>query len=123
MKVASKGDQQNRIDDYSSIFTQVTNMWQVQPATREFILHPRFAKLAAQLLGVPRVRLYHDQALVKNPNAGKTPWHQDYIYWPIDSAKVVTMWLPLDQCPRTRGTMQFVKGSHLHKGLTPMPIS
>jgi hypothetical protein len=28
-KVASQGDKQDRIDDYSNIFTQVTNLWRV----------------------------------------------------------------------------------------------
>ena len=31
---------------------------------------------------------------MKNPKAGKTPWHQDYFYWPIDSANTVTVWIP-----------------------------
>jgi ectoine hydroxylase-related dioxygenase (phytanoyl-CoA dioxygenase family) len=56
-------------------------------------------------MGVEKVRIYHDQALVKFPKAGKTPWHQDYFYWPIDSPNTITMWMPLHDCPRTMGTM------------------
>lgn len=122
-KVSSTGDRQQRIDDYSNIFTQVTNLWRIESNTRDFILNKKFAQIAAQLLGVQHVRLYHDQALVKNPSAEKTPWHQDNFYWPIDSPKVLTMWIPLHSCPRTRGTMKFVKGSHLSTNLKPMPIS
>lgn len=74
------------------------------------------------MLGVEKVRLYHDQALVKFPKAGKTPWHQDYFYWPIDSPKTITMWLPLHDCPRNRGTMQFASGSHADDTIEPQPI-
>lgn len=37
-EVSGKGDKQERIDDYSSIFTQVTNIWRVSPETSYFIL-------------------------------------------------------------------------------------
>ena len=104
-QVNQKGDKQQRIDDYSSIFTQVTNIWRVDPETKDFIFSKVFGDIAAQLLGVEKVRLYHDQALVKFSKAGKTPWHQDYVYWPIDSPKTVTMWMPLHDCPRNMGTM------------------
>lgn len=122
-KVSTTGDKQQRIDDYSNIFTQVTNLWKIEPDTRTFILNKKYAQIAAQLMGVEHVRLYHDQALVKKPSAQKTPWHQDNFYWPIDSPNVVTMWIPLHPCPRTRGTMKFVKGSHLSDDINPMPIS
>jgi ectoine hydroxylase-related dioxygenase (phytanoyl-CoA dioxygenase family) len=69
------------------------------------------------------VRLYHDQALVKQPKAGKTPWHQDHFYWPIDSPNTVTMWMPMHDCPRAMGTMRFAVGSHTAAGLEMMPIS
>jgi len=98
-------------------------LWHLQPQTQEFILNKIFAKVACELLGVDHVRLYHDQALVKNSSASKTPWHQDYFYWPIDSSKTVTMWLPLHDCPRNMGTMQFVKGSHMNANIKAMPIS
>lgn len=121
-KVKSTGDKQQRIDDYSNIFTQVTNIWKVDPSTADFILNKRFGQIAADLLGVKKVRLYHDQALVKFPKAGKTPWHQDYFYWPIDSAKTITMWLPLHDCPHSMGTMQFASGSHNDETIDPWPI-
>ena len=104
-KIKTKGDIQDRIDDYSNIFTQVTNIWRVNPETKDFILSRVFGDIAAQLLGVDKVRIYHDQALVKFPKAGKTVWHQDCFYWPIDSPKSITMWMPLHDCPKSMGTM------------------
>ena len=91
--------------------------------TQKFILNKKFADIACQLLGVDHVRLYHDQALVKKPSAQKTPWHQDYFYWPIDTEKTVTMWIPLHECSKEMGTMKFVKGSHREDKIKGMPIS
>ena len=69
------------------------------------------------------MRLYHDQALLKEPSAGKTPWHEDNFYWPMDSRKTATMWMPMHDCPREQGTMKFVEGSHKAHHIKRMPIS
>lgn len=84
-KVTNKQDKQQRIDDYSKILTQVTNIWKIEPKSHSFILNKKFGEIAKQLMQVEKVRLYHDQALVKPAQAGKTQWHQDYFYWPMDS--------------------------------------
>ncbi|MEM9514691.1 MAG: phytanoyl-CoA dioxygenase family protein [Actinomycetota bacterium] len=48
-------------------------------------LHSELASVAAELLGVEAVRVYHDQALVNRAGGGRTPWHQDQWYWPLDT--------------------------------------
>ena len=60
---------------------------------------PRFAEVAARLLGVEGVRLYHDQGLFKEPGGGPTPWHQDGYYWPLDTERTITLWMPLVDVP------------------------
>src|SRR5436189_133361 len=77
------------------IFLQVMNLWEVDESVKKFTLAKRFAKIAADLLGVENVRLYHDQALYKEPGGGFTPWHQDQYYWPLSTTNTVTMWMPL----------------------------
>ncbi len=69
--------------------------------------------MAADLLGVDGVRLYHDQALFKEPDGGPTPWHQDQVYWPLGTASTVTMWMPLVDIDEQVGSMVFASGSHL----------
>jgi hypothetical protein len=101
-------------DTYGQAFLQVGNLWEHDEAIRRFVFAPRFAHAAAGLLGVDGVRLYHDQALVKEPGGGRTPWHQDQVYWPLDTADTVTMWMPLVDVPADVGTMTFASGSHLH---------
>ena len=100
---------------YGKAFLQVTNIWQYDDTVKQFVFAPRFAKAAADLLGVPGVRLYHDQALCKEPGGGHTPWHQDQNYWPLDTDKTITMWMPLVDVPREVGSMTFVSGAH-HRG-------
>ena len=49
-------------DTYGKAFLQIMNLWEVDEQMRNFTLAKRFAKVAADLLGVENVRLYHDQA-------------------------------------------------------------
>jgi ectoine hydroxylase-related dioxygenase (phytanoyl-CoA dioxygenase family) len=98
---------------YGKAFIQVSNIWQIAPELAPYTLSKRFARIAAALLGAERVRIYHDQALFKEPGGGHTPWHQDGYYWPVPQEKTVTMWMPLVDVPAEVGTMSFADGSHL----------
>jgi ectoine hydroxylase-related dioxygenase (phytanoyl-CoA dioxygenase family) len=99
-------------DTYGKAFLQSCNLWQADDRVRTFVFAHRFADAAAQLLGVERVRLYHDQALVKEAGGGPTPWHQDQYYWPFDGDTTITMWMPLIDLPVEIGSMTFASGSH-----------
>ena len=99
-------------DTYGRAFVQVHNLWQRNSTCKSFVFSKRFAQVAASLLGVDRVRLYHDQYLLKEPNGGYTPWHQDQTYWPLKSGNTVTMWMPLVEIPPEVGSMYFASGSH-----------
>jgi len=92
------------------------NLWEFDEQVRPFTLARKFGSVAARLMGVERVRLYHDQALYKEPGGGFTPWHQDMYYWPLDTVNTVTMWMPLVDIALEMGTLTFATGSH-HDGL------
>jgi hypothetical protein len=98
-------------DTYAKAFLQIPNLWRRHAGVKRFVFGARFAKAAADLLGVGGVRLYHDQALFKEPGGGRTPWHQDQFYWPLDTDRTVTMWMPLVDVPPEVGSMTFVSGS------------
>ena len=68
-------------DTYGMAFLQTLNLWRFSEKVKEFVLAKRFAGIAARLLGVEKVRIYHDQALFKEAGGGITPWHQDQHYW------------------------------------------
>jgi len=103
-------------DTYGKAFLQIMNLWRNDADVKKFVFSKRFAKVAAELLGVSNVRLYHDQALFKEAGGGPTPWHQDQYYWPIDTSNTITMWMPLVDINIEMGMLSFATGSH-KKGL------
>ena len=109
-------------DTYGRAFLQLFNLWRQNEAARAFVHARRFAKVAAELLGVPAVRLYHDQGLFKEPGGGPTPWHQDQFYWPLDTDRTITLWMPLVPIDPAMGTMSFASGSHRAGPLGEWPI-
>ncbi len=110
-------------DTYGKAFIQTMNLWVDDPAVRAFTFARRFAGIAAALMGVPAVRLYHDQALYKEPGGGITPWHQDQYYWPLDTSNTITMWMPLMDITPDMGVMGFASGSHREGYLEALEIS
>ena len=99
-------------DTYGRAFVQMFNLWTKDERVRAFVFARRFARAAAELMGVEGVRLYHDQALFKEPGGGMTPWHQDQFYWPLATEHTITLWLPLVPIAPEMGPMTFASGSH-----------
>ena len=97
---------------YGKAFLQIMNLWTESAAVREFVFGKRLARIAANLMGVSGVRIYHDQALYKEPGGGITPWHADQYYWPVDSDRTVTAWVPLQSTPIELGPLAFSERSH-----------
>ena len=96
---------------YGKAFIQIGNVWLKSEVVQRFVMARRFAKVAAELMGVDGVRIYQDQALFKEPGGGHTPWHQDQIYWPLDTDKTITMWMPIVPITEEMGSMTFASGS------------
>ena len=98
-------------DTYSRAFTQVTNLWRIDPLIAELVHGTRLAQIAAELLEADGVRIYHDQALYKSAGGGHTPWHVDQFYWPLAGARTVTAWIPLQPVSPEMGPLAFAPGS------------
>jgi ectoine hydroxylase-related dioxygenase (phytanoyl-CoA dioxygenase family) len=92
---------------YDRAFLQVMNLWEHSAVVTKFVLGHRMGRIAAQLLEVPGVRLYHDQSLYKEPGGGITPAHADQYYWPLASDRTVTAWIPLQPVPEDMGPLGF----------------
>lgn len=109
---------------YEQIFIQKVNLWRRHEAIRPFVLSRRFGEVAARLSGRP-MRVWHDQALFKEPREGaKTPWHQDAHYWPHrDRSDQITIWIALKDATIVNGCMSFVPGSHAVKNLEPIRLA
>jgi ectoine hydroxylase-related dioxygenase (phytanoyl-CoA dioxygenase family) len=97
---------------YEQSFQQCINLWEDHPEVRPLTFHPAVAGAAAALLGVGAIRLWHDQALYKEPGGRATDAHQDQAYWPIREAETITAWIPLDGSTFEGGAMGYIPGSH-----------
>lgn len=96
---------------YERAFLQVMNLWRHSALVKEFCFSKRLARIAAELMGVAGVRMYHDQALYKEAGGGITPWHADQFYWPLSNANSCTVWIPLQDTPLDMGPLAFSVGS------------
>ncbi|HYF50344.1 MAG TPA: phytanoyl-CoA dioxygenase family protein, partial [Planctomycetota bacterium] len=98
------------------------NCWKADRTVAAAVLSPRLGHVAAQLLGVDMIRMWHDQYLHKPANGGRTvTWHQDWAYWQaLDRCETVTCWIALDDVRADSGPMVFLEGSHKY-GLFPTP--
>jgi ectoine hydroxylase-related dioxygenase (phytanoyl-CoA dioxygenase family) len=92
---------------YDKAFLQVMNLWERSPLVGRFVMGQRLARIAAALLEVLGVRLYHDQSLYKEPGGGITPAHADQYYWPLASDRTITAWIPLQPVPEAMGPLGF----------------
>jgi ectoine hydroxylase-related dioxygenase (phytanoyl-CoA dioxygenase family) len=97
---------------YQQSFTQCMNLWEDHPEVRPLTFHPKIGQAAAELLRVSAVRLWHDQALCKEPGGRETDAHQDHPYWPILETASVTAWIPLEGSTLARGAMGYLPGTH-----------
>lgn len=100
-------------DTYGMAFLQIFNLWKQDDIIRELVFSKRLAAIATALMQTDGVRLYHDQALFKEPGGGYTPWHADQYYWPLSTDKTVTAWIPLQETPIEMGPLEFSAGSHV----------
>ncbi len=102
---------------YGKAFLQIMNLWTRSEIVRRFSTSERLGRIAAELMNARGVRMYHDQALYKEPGGGITPWHADQFYWPVDTNNTVTAWIPLQETPMELGPLAFSATSHsVHLG-------
>ena len=57
---------------YDYIFVQRLNLWKDNPAVKDLILDPRIGRMATELARTDGMRVWHDQALIKQPWANAT---------------------------------------------------
>ncbi|MEM9691279.1 MAG: phytanoyl-CoA dioxygenase family protein [Myxococcota bacterium] len=96
-------------------FPSLELVFRDDPLLKLIVESRRLAKVAADLLGVAGVRLYHDNLLCKNPGCGRTPWHYDAHHYPLDSEDVVTAWFPLQPVSEEMGPLVFAEGMELYR--------
>jgi ectoine hydroxylase-related dioxygenase (phytanoyl-CoA dioxygenase family) len=106
---------------YEQSFRQCMNLWEDCADVRPLTFHQAIGAAAAELLGVPVVRLWHDQALYKEPGGRGTDPHHDQAYWPLAETNTVTAWIAFDGADLESGCMGYVPGSHRFGERRPFP--
>lgn len=93
---------------------KIDNTWKADTTLARTVLSPKIGHIAAQLIGAPSIRMWHDQLLDKPPHGGRVvTYHQDWAYWQmIAECKTVTCWIALDDVLPESGPMVFLEGSH-----------
>src|SRR5437773_1727508 len=108
-KPADKSADMSGNADISKVFLQKVNLWRDHEGMRQYVFGGRMAEVARRLSGSPRVRLWHDHALIKRPRDSKpSPWHQDLPYWPMNEPGTLSCWMALDDVDRDNGCMEFI---------------
>lgn len=89
------------------------SLWQRFDPFERFILDSPIGPLTAAAVGSERIRLFYDYLLVKEALPGtKTPWHQDFPYYPVTGEAICSMWVALDRTTLDNGGLEYVAGSH-----------
>jgi ectoine hydroxylase-related dioxygenase (phytanoyl-CoA dioxygenase family) len=97
---------------YDRVFTQRVNLWQTNDAVRQLIVDPRLGRIVADVAAIEGVRIWHDQALIKEPYANPTAFHLDVPFWSFSSADAITIWVALDDATVANGCLYYVPKSH-----------
>ncbi len=108
--------------DPNQQFSSREMMWLESNIASEFVNSQRLGQLAAELLQVSSVRIYHDDFLCKEPGCGRTPWHYDGDHYPIASNNVGTIWIPLQPTPKEMGPLELAKGMDIYKLVKEIPF-
>jgi len=103
----------NAADDfYANVFLQALRLADTHEGMRKLIYDIRIGKFAAGLAGIDGIRVWHDQALFKQPYGNPTAWHLDNPYWSFSSRDAISIWIALDDSTLENGCLWFVPTSH-----------
>ena len=107
------GDAEKKIGDdyYAKVFTQRLNLWRLNPTIKRFMLGAEIGRILCRLTGVRGMRVWHDQALIKEPFGNPTAWHIDNPYWSFYSRESISIWIALEDATLENGCMWFIPGS------------
>jgi ectoine hydroxylase-related dioxygenase (phytanoyl-CoA dioxygenase family) len=112
-KIAGEGADLGEGDEYyEKVFTQRLNLWRVSDTIKRYMLNPELGRMACSLAGVEGLRVWHDQALIKEPFGNPTAWHLDDPFWSFYSHEAISVWIALEDATPFNGCMYFIPGTH-----------
>lgn len=99
-------------DYYAKVFIQALRLADTHPGMRRLIYDREIGHLAATLAGIDGIRVWHDQALFKQPFGNPTSYHLDNPYWSFSSRDSISIWIALDDATLANGCMWYLPGTH-----------
>lgn len=97
---------------FDRVYTQRLNLWRINDAVKRYLHNPALGRMLCKLEGVDAIRVWHDQALIKEPFANPTNLHIDIPYWAFYSHHAITIWIALEDATPENGCLCFLPGSH-----------
>src|SRR5450759_1673996 len=97
---------------YSQVFVQCVRLADTHEGMAQLMLDARLGEAAATLAGVQGIRIWHDQALIKQPYGNPTAWHLDNPYWSFYSRDAISIWVALDSATLANGCLWYMPGTH-----------
>ena len=97
---------------FGGVFDQLINLWQTDAALGALISDPRIGEMASRLSGCSGIRIWHDQALIKQPWGNPTTLHLDLPYWSFEDKNALSIWIALDDATYQNGCLYFLPGTH-----------
>jgi ectoine hydroxylase-related dioxygenase (phytanoyl-CoA dioxygenase family) len=97
---------------FNNVFTQRVNLWKSDERIAKLMLDERLGELASELAGVDAIRIWHDQALIKEPWGNATAWHLDNPKWSFYTPHALSLWVALDDVTMQNGCLYFLPGTH-----------
>jgi ectoine hydroxylase-related dioxygenase (phytanoyl-CoA dioxygenase family) len=93
---------------------QICNGWKADRTIARTVLRTDIGQACAILRGWPGARINQDNVIWKPPGTRALGFHQEDSYqeW-IEPAEMMTCWITLDDTHVERGTIEYVRGSHL----------
>ena len=102
------------LEEYRLEVSQWRDLWINGGSFRELIFNPILHSTAQTGMGWNGSRLLHDHIICK-PHKGsnkKIPWHQDSMFWPVDTPGCST-WTALKDVSIDDGCLEVIDSSHL----------
>lgn len=116
-KIAGAGADWTEGDGYyDNVFTQRLNLWKLNPTVKSAMLSPALGEMLCHLAGIDGIRVWHDQALIKEPFGNPTSWHVDVPYWSFFSRDAISIWIALEDATLENGCLYYIPGSHKFTG-------
>jgi phytanoyl-CoA hydroxylase len=97
---------------YSQVFIQAVRLADTHEGMAKLMLDERLGQAAGTLAGVDGIRIWHDQALFKQPYGNPTGWHLDNPYWSFHSPNAISIWVALDRATLANGCLWYIPGVH-----------